>query len=257
MLDIYQEILKITAEGEEAALATIVSASHSTPRGVGTKMLVKANGSIMGTIGGGNVENETIKEALNVIKTGKPKRLHFSLVPRPGEDTAMICGGEMEVFIEPILQAPTLYLFGGGHISLALAKIAKLVGFKVVAIDDRAEFANPERFPEADLVLAEDYEKAFRKLKIDKSSDIVIITTNHKSDELVLGWALGTPGKYIGMIGSKTKFKTLSSHLLAKGITQKQLDAVHTPIGVEIYAETPEEIAVSIMAEIIKVHRAP
>ncbi|MDP2917202.1 MAG: XdhC/CoxI family protein [Dehalococcoidia bacterium] len=257
MLDIYREIVNIITEGGEAALATIVSASHSTPRGVGAKMLVKPDGSILGSVGGGNSEKETIKEALNVIRTGKPKRLHFSLVPRRGEDAGMICGGEMEVFVEPILQSPTMYLFGGGHISVALAKVARLVDFKVVLIEDRAEFATAERFPEAEIVLAEDYEQSFSKLKVDRSSYVVIITTNHKSDEVVLGKALGTPAKYIGMIGSKTKFKTIALHLTEKGITKQQLGTVHTPMGVDICAETPEEIAVSIMAEIIKVHRAP
>lgn len=257
MLAIYQEIVKILAEGREAALVTIISASHSTPRGEGAKMLVNPDASIMGTIGGGKAELETVKEALNVMKTGIPKRLHFSLVPRKGEEPGMICGGEMEVFIEPVLQAPTMYLFGGGHISLALARIGKLVSFKIAVIDDRAEYANKERFPEADILLVDDYDKAFRKLSIDRSSYIVIITQGHKGDQAVLEWAVGTPAKYIGMIGSKTKVKTVYSNLIAKGITSRQLEAVHAPIGLETYAETPEEIAVSIMAEIIKVHRSP
>lgn len=256
MQDIYQEIVRILAEDKEAAVVTIISASHSTPRGVGAKMLVRADGSIVGTIGGGKAELESIKESLNVMATGRPKRLYFNLVPRAGGE-GMICGGEMEVFIEPVLQAPTMFLFGGGHISLALAKIGKLVGFKIAVIDNRAEFANRERFPEADQVIGDDYVRSFSQLKIDKSSYIVIITQGHKSDEAVLGLALGTPAKYIGMIGSKTKVKTVSANLLAKGITQEQLNSVHSPIGLETNAETPEEIAVSIMAEIIKVCRSP
>jgi len=132
-----------------------------------------------------------------------------------------------------------------------------LLGFKIAVIEDRAEFATPERFPDADLILTEDFDKAFAKLKIDKSSYIVIVTRGHKTDEVVLELALGTPAKYIGMIGSKTKMKTLSSHLLAKGVPKELLDTVHTPIGLEIYAETPEEIAVSILAEIITVRRSP
>jgi len=168
----------------------------------------------------------------------------------------MICGGDLEVFIEPILTTPTLFIFGGGHISLPLAKTAKLLGFKIAVIDDRAEFANTERFPEAEMVLADDFTKAFSKLKIDKTSYIVIVTRGHQHDELVLDMALGTPAKYIGMIGSKTKVKATYSHLLAKGVPKEKLDSVHSPIGLEIGAQTPEEIAVSILAEIVKVKRS-
>ena len=168
----------------------------------------------------------------------------------------MICGGDMEVFIEPILSSPTLYIFGGGHVSLPVAKIGKLLGFKIAVIDDRTEYANPQRLPEVELILAEDFNKAFSKLKIDKSSYIVIVTRNHENDELVLELALGTEAKYIGMIGSKTKNKAIFSHLLAKGIPKNLLDKVHVPIGLEIYAQTPEEIAVSILAEMVKVRRS-
>jgi len=169
----------------------------------------------------------------------------------------MICGGDLEVFIEPILTSPTLYIFGGGHIALALTKMGKLVGFNITVIDDRAEFASSERFPEADVILAEDFTKSFPKMKIDKSSYIVIVTHGHQHDEVVLEWAVGTPAKYIGMIGSKTKNATIFTHLLAKGISQEQLGRVHAPIGLEIEAQTPEEIAVSILAEVIKVRRSP
>jgi len=257
MPDIYQEIARITAEGGEAALATIVSADRSTPREVGAKMLVRADGSIIGSIGGGSVEAQVIKRATEVIRKGKPQRHHFSLVAREGEEPGMVCGGDMEVFIEPILPAPTLHIFGGGHISLGLAKIGKLLGFKIAVIDDRAEFATPERFPDAELILTEDFNKAFPKLKINKSSYIVIVTRGHKSDEQVLELALAAPAKYIGMIGSKSKIKAIFSHLLARGIPKELLDTVHTPIGLEICAETPEEIAISILAEIIKVRRSP
>ncbi len=256
MDDIYQEIVRIKEKGEEAALVTIVSATGSTPREEGTKMLVRPDGTIAGTIGGGSLEAQVIAEAIGVIKQGKPKRLHMSLTAKEAEEAGMICGGDLEVFIEPILTAPTMYIFGGGHISLPLAQMGKLLGFKIAVIDDRAEFANDERFPEAEMVLAGDFSKAFPKLKIDKTSYIVIVTRGHQNDELVLEWAVGTPAKYIGMIGSQTKVKTVFSHLLAKGVTKERLDSVHSPIGLAIEAQTPEEIAVSILAEIIKVRRS-
>jgi xanthine dehydrogenase accessory factor len=256
MADIYQEIVRIKEKGEEAALVTIVSATGSTPREEGAKMLVRPDGTIIGTIGGGNLEAQVINEAVGVIKQGKPKRLHMNLTAKEAEETGMICGGDLEVFIEPILTAPTMYIFGGGHISLPLAQIGKLLGFKIAIIDDRAEFASTKRFPEAEMVLAGDFSKAFSKLKIDKTSYIVIVTRGHQNDELVLEWAVGTPAQYIGMIGSQTKVKTVFSHLLAKGVSKGRLDSVYSPIGLEIGAQTPEEIAVSILAEIIKVRRS-
>jgi xanthine dehydrogenase accessory factor len=255
MTDIYQEIVRVKEKGEEAALVTIVSATGSTPREEGTKMLVKPDGSILGTIGGGNLEAQVIEEAIKVIKQGKPKRLHMSLTAKEAEEAGMICGGDLEVFIEPILTPSTLYIFGGGHVSLPLAKMGKLLGFKIAVIDDRVEFASTDRFPEADILLAEEFTSSFPKLKIDKSSYIVIVTRGHQHDELVLEWAVGTPAKYIGMIGSQTKVKTIFSHLLAKGVSKEKLDRVHSPIGLAIGAQTPEEIAVSILAEIIKVRR--
>ena len=256
MDDIYQEIVRVKAEGGEAALATIVSASGSTPREEGAKMLVRPDGSISGTIGGGSLEAKIIEEAVRVIRQGKPKHHHFTLTDQEAGEVGMICGGELEVFIEPILTAPVLYIFGGGHISLPLAKMAGMAGFNIAVIDDRPEFANAERFPEADTTLAGDFSQSFGKVNIDKSSYIVIVTRGHQNDELVLEWAVGTPAKYIGMIGSKTKVKAVYDHLLARGISPQQLDKVHSPIGLEIEAQTPEEIAVSILAEIIKVRRS-
>jgi len=254
MLDIYQEIVRLTAEGEEAALATVVSSSGSTPREEGSKMLVKSDGSIIGSIGGGSLEAEVCQKAIEVIRTGKPQHLRYRL--KEGEEPGMICGGDVDIFVEPILSVPTMYIFGGGHIGLALAKVGKLLNFKIAVVDDRAEFANPQRFPEAELTLAGDLKGIFPQLKVNRSSYIVIVTRGHQSDELVLEWAVGTPARYIGMIGSRSKNKAVFSHLLAKGIPQEALDRVHAPIGLEIGAQTPEEIAVSIMAEIVKVRRS-
>jgi len=252
--DIYQEVVKIRAEGEEAALVTVISASGSTPREEGAKMLVRPDGSIVGSIGGGSVELQVIKEAIEVIKGGKPVHLCYRL--KEGEELGMLCGGDVEIFIEPVIPAPTVFIFGGGHIALPLAKMARLVGFKIVVIDNRPEYATPQRFPEVEQTLAIDYAQVFSKLKIGRTGYIVIVTHGHMGDEVVLEGALKTEAKYIGMIGSKTKNKAVYSHLLAKGITQKQLDMVYAPIGLSIHAQTPEEIAVSILAEIIQVRRS-
>lgn len=217
-------------------------------------MLVRADGSILGTIGGGSLEERVIREAVGAMRTGKIKRLSYHLTE--GEDTGMVCGGNLEVFIEPVLAEPSLFIFGGGHIALALAKMARLAGFKIVVIDDRPEFATPQRFPEAEQTLVTDFSEAFPKLSIRSSDYIVIVTHGHKGDEVVLERVLRTEARYIGMIGSTKKNEAISSHLRAKGISQELLDRVYTPVGLKINAQTPAEIAVSILAEIIKVRRS-
>jgi xanthine dehydrogenase accessory factor len=252
--DIYQEIARLIAAGEEAAVATVVAASGSTPREQGAKMLIHTDGSILGTVGGGNIEKQVIQEALEVIRAGKARKLDYKLNPK-GE-LGMICGGDTEVFIEPILSAPKLFIFGAGHIGVPLARMARMTGFRISVVDDRAEFATKERFPEAAELLAGDFATIFEKLAITPNSYIVIITHGHKGDETVLGGALRTPARYIGMVGSKSKNAAVFSHLLAKGFTQAELDRVHAPIGLRIMAQTPEEIAVSILAEIIQVKYA-
>jgi xanthine dehydrogenase accessory factor len=261
MQEIYQKIVKIISEGGSAALATVVSTEDSTPRNEGAKMLVQANGEIIGSIGGGSVEFQVCQEAEKVIKDGKPKLLHFGLSgEQPTKDaieTGMICGGEMQVYIEPIRSGLNLYLFGGGHISISLCRMGKMLGFHVVVIDDKAEFANKERFPEADVVIVEDFEKIFEKISIDESSYIVIATRGHAFDEVVLQHAAVSGAKYVGMMGSSKKIKALFSHLESRGVPRKLLEETHTPIGLEINAETPEEIAISILAEIVKIKRAP
>jgi xanthine dehydrogenase accessory factor len=255
-MDIYHEIVKAIAEGESIALATVVLATAGSPRKEGAKMLIRRDGSTMGTVGGGGVEDQVRQEALEVMKEGKPRLLHFGLAGEEGEQRGMICGGRMDVFIEPILSQPTLYLFGAGHIALPAAKIGKLLGFRVVVVDPNPESADPGRFPEADMILVEQWEQAFTKLQINDSSYIVILTGNHVTDQIVLESALGTEAKYIGMIASKNKREAIFSNLSAKGIAEELLNKVHSPIGLEIHAETPDEIAVSILAQIVKIRRA-
>jgi xanthine dehydrogenase accessory factor len=252
--EIYQEIARLSTMGREAAVATVISDYGSTPREKGAKMLVRADGSIMGTIGGGNIEKQVIQEALAVIRNGKPKKLAYRL--QAGEEVGMICGGDMEIFIEPIQIIPHLCIFGGGHIALSLAKMAHITGFKISVIDERPEFANAERFPDAEQIITSTVAAAFEQLAIDNFSYIVIVTYGHKGDEAVLASALKTPARYIGMIGSREKNNTIFSHLLAKGYSREEMDRVHAPIGLRIKAQTPEEIAVSIMAELIQERRS-
>jgi xanthine dehydrogenase accessory factor len=218
-------------------------------------MLIKEDGTFVGTIGGGGTEHQLLQKVSEIMKSGKPQVVHFDLSGKEGA-LGMICGGQMDVFLEPIMPAETLYLFGAGHVSQSTAAIAKMLGFRTVVIDPRPEYNNNERFPNADMLMAEEYDVAFPKLSVDENSYIVIYTTGHVIDEKCLHFAVGTKAKYIGMIGSKKKAKEVKERLLQKGVPQSELDKVHSPIGIEIGAETPDEIAISILAEIVKFRRS-
>jgi xanthine dehydrogenase accessory factor len=255
MSDFYEKILEIKSAGRKAAVATIVGTKGSTPREVGAKMLIHEDGKILGTIGGGCMEAEVWQEAMKVIAEDKPKTIHFDLTARAAEESGMICGGVMDIYIEPIVPTPRVFIFGGGHISLFVSKMSTMVGFQVVVIDDRPQFANQERFPEAEEVIAEEFPFVLPKLQVNRSTYLVIVTRGHAYDQEVLEWALGKEVKYIGMIGSRKKIQTVYNNLKEKGFTPDQLQRVHAPIGLDIGALTPEEIAVSIVAEMIKVHR--
>jgi len=255
MEDIFQEIVRIRSEGQRAALATVISAKGSTPRETGSKMLIRTDGTILGSIGGGSLEAQVCKEAIKVMAENRSMLLRFDLTGKEVAEEGMICGGNMEVFVEPILPEPCLLIFGAGHISLSLAKMGKMVGFRVVVIDDRPEFANRERFPEADEVIARGFPAAFQQLTASRASYIAIVTRGHLQDETVLEWAVRTDAAYIGMIGSRKKNQAVFSNLRERGVPEKKLKEVHAPIGLNINAKTPEEIAMSIMAEIIKARR--
>ena len=255
MSDVFEEIVKIKNEGRKAALATIIATKGSTPREMGAKMLIREDGSISGTIGGGCLEAEVWQQAVEVMKTERPRSVHMDLSGREAEESGMICGGVMDLYIEPVIPSPVVYFFGGGHISLFVSKLSVMVGFKVVIIDDRQQFANKERFPEAEQVIAEEFPFVFEKLPVNRASYLVIVTRGHAYDQEVLQWALTTEAKYIGMIGSRKKIQTIYANLKEKGVGAERLKRVHTPIGLPIGALTPEEIAVSIIAEMIHVRR--
>jgi len=255
MADIYEEIVRIKQEGDVAALATIVWVKGSTPRAEGSKMLVKSDGSILGSVGGGCLEADVWQTAMKVIEEETPKVLNFDLTGREDTPEGLICGGTMQVFVEPILPQPIIYLFGAGHVSFAVSRIAGMTGFRVAVIDDRPAYASAERFPDASDFYVEDPTTMVPKLNINKVSYLVIACRGHLEDQQVLAEAVKTPAAYIGLIGSKKKVKTIFSNLQAEGIPKEALDRVHAPIGVPIATETPEEIAVSIMAEIIDVRR--
>jgi len=219
------------------------------------KMLVRDDGSILGTIGGGCVEAEVWQAAREVMEAEKPRTVTFDLNNDPKYDTGLVCGGTLEIFIEPILPPAELYIFGAGHVATSLYRVARIVGFDVTIVDDRETYANRERFPEAQQVLAEDFDAAMAKLTPSESSYIVIVTRGHRDDMRVLRWAVQTPARYVGMIGSKRKTATIFKELRFEGLAAGLLERVHAPVGLDIGALTPEEIAVSIMAELIAKRR--
>ena len=254
-MDIYEEIVKLRQQGHRGAVATIVNVRGSIPSFKTAKMLVRDDGSIFGTIGGGCVEAEVWQAAREVMSSEKPRTMTFNLNQDPKYDTGLVCGGTLDIFIEPILPAALLYLFGAGHVALSLSKAASQVGFDVTIIDDREAYSNRERFPEAKDVLAEDFDSAMARLTPSESSYIVIVTRGHRDDMRCLRWAVQTPARYIGMIGSKRKTLTIFRELSREGLAPELFERVHAPVGLDIGAVTPEEIAVAITAELIAIRR--
>ena len=253
-MDLFEEIVRMRREGRRGALATIVHTNGSIPSYESSRMLVREDGSIAGTIGGGCVEAEVWAAAKDVMKAELPRKMTFNLNNEAAYDSGLICGGTLEVFVEPILPQPRLYLFGGGHVSTAVAKVASLAGFWIGIVDDRESFANAERFPMAGEIYTS-YEDAFAKIRPNASTYLVIVTRGHKDDMRVLEWAVQTGARYVGMIGSKRKVLSVYKALEKSGIPAEKFESVFAPVGLEIGALTPEEIAVSITAELIAVRR--
>ncbi len=255
MMDIYEQIVALRHQGRRAALATIISERGSIPSYQAAKMIVCEDGATFGTIGGGVVEGEVMHAALRVIAEETPRTLAFDLSQDPRHDSGLVCGGRLEIFVEPLISPPSLYIFGAGHVGLQVHRIARIAGFEVTVYDDREEYANGERFPDAREVVAAAFDKVSTRLELHERDSVVIVTRAHHFDLQVLRWALTTPARYIGMIGSKRKVAGLFQALESEGVSKEKLDRVFAPIGLEIGAHSPEEIAVSIVAELIACRR--
>jgi xanthine dehydrogenase accessory factor len=253
-MDLFEEVIKLRRSGNRGALATIVHTNGSIPSFESSRMLVREDGSIAGTIGGGCVEAEVWAAAKEVMQAEAPRKMTFSLNNEANYDNGLICGGTLEIFVEPILPQPILYIFGGGHVSIALANAANTAGFGIGIIDDRESFANAARFPMAQEIYTS-FEESFEKLKPTASTYMVIVTRGHKDDMHVLRWAVGTSPRYIGMIGSKRKVISVYKALEKEGVPMETFAKVHAPVGLAIGALTPEEIAISITAELIAIRR--
>ena len=249
-MSIYQAVAELECKNGSGALCTIVRSQGSTPRHTTSKMLVYPDGRITGSVGGGELENRVLDAARQALEDGKSRLLSYSMVD-PDRGDPGICGGQVEVYVEPILPKPTLVVIGAGHVGKAVAHLAHWLGFYVVASDDRPELCTPESIPDADTYLVTPMADLPSRFEINRWTAVVLTTRGSDVDVAGLPAILDTPAGYIGLIGSRRRWETTKSQLREQGITQEQLERVHSPIGLELNAETPEEIAVSIMAEVL------
>ena len=255
MREVLAAALAAEAAGDSAALVTVVATEGSTPQKAGARMLVYADGRSVGTIGGGCLEAEMSRLAREAIAVRRPRLVPYDLTPDQAADDGLVCGGRMQVFIEPIEATPVLCLFGAGHVALPLARMAKACGFRVEVADDRIKFANAERFPDADRIVVEDLVAAAGKLTLGPSTYAIVVTRGHTGDRAVLETVLGRGLRFVGLLGSRPKVVHIFAALIDKGVRREDLAEVHAPLGLEIGAQTPDEIAVSILAEMIAVRR--
>ncbi len=252
---VLQALVDALQNNQPAALATVVKTRGASPREAGAKMLIYPDGAIVGSVGGGAMELRVIAAAQDALRDGKPRYLDTSLSNESRGDP-MICGGEMEIFVEPLGLTETLVVVGAGHIGAAVARLGQSLGFRVVVLDDRPEFVAPDRFPHADERRVGDLVQEIGKLEITPRTYVVLVTRAHTLDTQLLGAVVDKPAAYIGMLGSKRRVLTVMESLQQQGASPAALARVHAPIGLDIHAETPEEIAVSILAEIISERRS-
>ena len=251
--EVFAAVTAALERGEAAALVTIVATTGSTPQRVGAKMLVFADGRIVGTIGGGCYENDAFWKAREAIDHRRPELVHYELSDDFAQETGLICGGQMDVYIEPIEPSPELYVIGAGHVGFHLARLAHEVGFRVHIVDDREKFANNERFPTAEEVVVDDIPTWVARANLPPHAYAVIVTRGHTNDLEALRALAPIDLRYLGLIGSRAKVARIYEALAADNMSAERLQRVHAPIGLDIGAVTPQEIAVSILAELIAV----
>lgn len=252
MNSIYQALAQLESTNVSAALCTVTKSEGSTPRHVGSKMLVYADGSFIGTVGGGELENRVIKSALESLREGKAQTLFYTMAD-PTRGDPGVCGGQVEVFVEPIFPPATVVVIGAGHVGKAVVHLAKWLGFRVAVSDDRAEFCTPEATPGADEYYPVRMEKLAEQFPVTDRTYLVVTSRGSGVDAVGLPSLLASKAAYIGVIGSKRRWATTAKALKELGVESALIEKVHSPIGLELQAETPEEIAISIMAEILMV----
>ena len=250
----YREIVEIQEEGKSVAICTVIKTSGATPRRAGSRVLVFPDGSIKDTIGGGEMERRVVAEALEALRDGRSRLVDYSLVD-PDTGDAGVCGGHMTVYVEPVVPRPTMVVVGAGHVGRAVAKLAHWLGYQLVVSDERPEYCTKQNVPDADLLLPGPYSELSQKLEVHQQTYVVLTTGGVEEDLRCLPALLETQAAYIGVIGSRRRWATTRRLLAEGGVPAEKLDQVASPIGLELDAETPEEIAVSILAEIIMLRR--
>jgi xanthine dehydrogenase accessory factor len=248
--EIYRCVADALERGDAAALITIVGTSGSTPQRVGAKMIAYADGRTQGTIGGGCYENDALGKAREAIRLRRPQLVHYTLNDDLAAESGLICGGQMDVYIEPLEPAPHLYLVGAGHVAHELAKVAQQVGFHLHVLDDREKFANDERFPGAE-VAVDDIPGWLAGREIPPTAFIVVVTRGHRHDLDAMRALVRRDWRYLGLIGSRAKVRRVFDALRDEGVPAERLEQVNAPIGLDIGAVSPAEIAVSIAAELV------
>jgi len=250
-MQLYEEILRLKQQGRMSAIATIVECKGSAPQKQGAKLLVRDDGSLMGTLGG-CLEAEVVQTVLMAMKDGNPLTVSFDLTEH---EDGLVCGGTVLIYIEPNVLEPHLVILGAGHVGKTLAKFAQFIGFRVTVVDDRAEFANTENIPEASEFVVTDFERDFERISVQSRTYIVVATRGHNHDLDAVKAALKTEAGYIGLLGSRHKKALLVKTLQHDGFSHNDVSRVIIPVGLDIGSVTPEEIAVSIMAQIIQQRR--
>ncbi len=250
MTSVFQSLAELEKNDQAGALCMVVRSQGSTPRRSGSKMLVFPDGRIEGTVGGGELENRVIREALQAISDGRPRMLEYHMTDIERGDPG-VCGGQVEVYVEPLRPRPVILVIGAGHVGKTVAQLAHWLGFRVAVNDDRAEFCTPEAVPDADAYFPGPMADLPAQMEFTPWTYVVLTTRGVNVDIQGLPALLDQPAAYIGVIGSQRRWSTARKQLLEQGVPAEKLDRVRSPIGLELNAETPEEIAVSIMAEII------
>lgn len=256
--EILREALRLLEGGKRVALCSLIEKVGSGPRDVGAKLVVSEDGKTTGTIGGGSLERFLVNESLKALEEGRPRKAIFSLHPSKKEgsiETGSICGGELTVFIDVIEPKPRLIVIGAGHVAYPLARLADILGFSLTIVDDNEELACKERYPMAEKIIVGNFNEILEKMDTNSRDMVVIVHGEPEHDYLALEKMIKKKPAYIGLLGSKTKVATLVQRLQKQGISEAHLKMLHAPIGLDIGAQTPEEIGISILAEIIKFKR--
>jgi len=249
------ELAEAVAGSKPVALATVVATKRSVPRRAGAKMLIYGDGALSGTVGGGNMESRVIEAAQESMRSGKTQMLTYSLL-EPSRGDPGVCGGEVQIYLEPYMPPHTIFVVGAGHVGRAVVDLAHWLGYRTVITDDREDTLSEVHLPDADVRIRGSVVEALAKEKVTENTSVILVSRSTDIDADTIPLLLETPAAYIGVMGSRRRWATVKNELIARGTNEKELDRIHQPIGIELGAETLEEIAVSILAQVIQVNRA-